>query len=210
MMSFKARLMLFGYYWENMKGDLSRILLSDLKQPEEAKKVSTKVFSIPHSVKQQYIRDYSQYVRAIYNIKFFDWRMRKLKYLRQKATFNFKREIERIQMQIASLEKVLFEDVNKQALEILMKSDGISRIAMGIRINIQNIKWNLHQSVPSLNPKLFKQVSIVSKDSIQSEDFEESDKEDEDSDIEPPGPCPGLTFLPSKVQLIQMILKAAY
>lgn len=50
-MSLKARLMLFGYYWENMKGDLSRILLSDLKQPEEAKKVSTKVFSIPHSVK---------------------------------------------------------------------------------------------------------------------------------------------------------------
>lgn len=91
-------------------------------------------------------------MRAIYNIKFFDWRMRKLKYLRQKATFNFKREIERIQMQIASLEKVLFEDVNKQALEILMKSDGISRISLGTRINIQNIKWNLHQSVPSLNP----------------------------------------------------------
>jgi hypothetical protein len=149
-------------------------------------------------------------VRAIYNIKFFDWRMRKLKYLRQKATFNFKREIERIQMQIASLEKVLFEDVNMQALEILMKSDGISRISLGIRINIQNIKWNLHQSVPSLNPKLFRQVSIVSKDSFQSEDFEESDLEDEDCDIEPPGACPGLTFLPSKVQLIQMILKAAY
>jgi hypothetical protein len=149
-------------------------------------------------------------VRAIYNIKFFDWRMRKLKYLRQKATFNFKREIERIQMQIASLENVLFEDVNKQALEILMKSDGISRISLGIKINIQNIKWNLHKSVPSLNPKLFRQVSIVSNDSNQTEYFEESDLEDEDSEIEPPGPCPGLTFLPSKVQLIQMILKAAY
>lgn len=136
--------------------------------------------------------------------------MRKLKYLRQKATFNFKREIERIQMQIASLENVLFEDVNKQALEILMKSDGISRISLGIKINIQNIKWNLHKSVPSLNPKLFRQVSIVSNDSNQTEYFEESDLEDEDSEIEPPGPCPGLTFLPSKVQLIQMILKAAY
>jgi hypothetical protein len=33
--------------------------LSDLKQPEEAKKVSTKVFSIPNSVRQHYIRDYS-------------------------------------------------------------------------------------------------------------------------------------------------------
>jgi hypothetical protein len=136
--------------------------------------------------------------------------MRKLKFLGQKATFNFKREIERIQIQIASLEKVLFEDVNKQALEILMKSDGISRISLGIKINIQNIKWNLHKSVPSLNPKLFRQVSIVSNDSNQTEYFEESDLEDEDSDIEPPGPCPGLTFLPSKVQLIQMILKAAY
>jgi hypothetical protein len=128
--------------------------------------------------------------------------MRKLKFLGQKATFNFKREIERIQIQIASLEKVLFEDVNKQALEILMKSDGISRISLGIKINIQNIKWNLHKSVPSLNPKLFRQVSIVSNDSNQTEYFEESDLEDEDSDIEPPGPCPGLTFLPSKVQLI--------
>jgi hypothetical protein len=136
--------------------------------------------------------------------------MRKLKFLGQKATFNFKREIERIQIQIASLEKVLFEDVNKQALEILMKSDGISRISLGIKINIQNIKWNLHKSVPSLNPKLFRQVSIVSNDSNQTEYFEESDLEDEDSEIEPPGPCPGLTFLPSKVQLIQMILKAAY
>jgi hypothetical protein len=128
--------------------------------------------------------------------------MRKLKFLGQKATFNFKREIERIQIQIASLEKVLFEDVNKQALEILMKSDGISRISLGIKINIQNIKWNLHKSVPSLNPKLFRQVSIVSNDSNQTEYFEESDLEDEDSEIEPPGPCPGLTFLPSKVQLI--------
>ena len=136
--------------------------------------------------------------------------MRKLKFLGQKATFNFKREIERIQIQIASLEKVLFEDVNKQALEILMKSDGISRISLGIKINIQNIKWNLHKSVPSLNPKLFRQVSIVSNDSNQTEYFEESDLEDEDSEIEPPGPCPGLTFLPSKVQLIKMILKAAY
>jgi hypothetical protein len=80
-MALKARLMLFSYYWENMKGDLSQILMSDLKQPEEAKKVSTKVFSIPQSVKQEYIREYSKYVRAIYNIKFFDWRMRKLKYL---------------------------------------------------------------------------------------------------------------------------------
>lgn len=92
-----------------------------------------------------------------------------------------------------------------------MKSDGISRISLGIKINIQNIKWNLLQSVPSLNPKLFRQVSMVSKDSNQSEEyFEDSDLEDEDSDIEPPGPCPGLTFLPSKVLLIQMILKAAY
>jgi hypothetical protein len=37
MLAFRARLMLFGYYWENMKGDLSRILLSDLKHTEEAK-----------------------------------------------------------------------------------------------------------------------------------------------------------------------------
>ena len=95
-MALKARVMLFGYYWENMKGDLTRILMSDLKQPEAAKIVSTKVFSIPVSMKQQFVRLYSQYVRALYNIKFFDWRMRKLRFLRQKTHFNFKHQMDLI------------------------------------------------------------------------------------------------------------------
>ena len=95
-MALKARIMLFGYYWENMKGDLSRILMSDVNKPEEAKKISTRVFSIPTSLKLEYIRHYTQYVRALYNIKFFDWRMRKLRFLQKKTRFNFKREIERI------------------------------------------------------------------------------------------------------------------
>lgn len=42
-----------------------------------------------------------------------------------------------------------------------------------------------------------------------SDDLTESDIDD-DSDPEPPGPCPVFTFLPRKVELIQMILKAAY
>ncbi len=46
-------------------------------------------------------------------------------------------------------------------------------------------------------------------DSDESEEIGESDLSF-DSDPEPPGNCPVFTFLPSKVQLIQMILKAAY
>ena len=47
----KNRLLFFDYYWENMKVDMSKILLSDTKSPEVSKQLSIKIFSINKDTK---------------------------------------------------------------------------------------------------------------------------------------------------------------
>lgn len=74
--------MFLEYYWDNMKGDMTKILLSDIIDPEEAKQVSYKVFAIESSLKQKFVRAFAEYGRAMYNVKFFQWRRQKLKYLK--------------------------------------------------------------------------------------------------------------------------------
>jgi hypothetical protein len=66
--------MFLEYYWENMKSDMSKILLSDLKDPEEAKLVSLKVFAIDSSLKFKFVKAFAEYTKCMYNIKFFKWR----------------------------------------------------------------------------------------------------------------------------------------
>ena len=54
-MSFKYRLTFLEYYWENMKVDMSKILLSYTRDPEAAAKISSKVFSIKPELKMKHL-----------------------------------------------------------------------------------------------------------------------------------------------------------
>ena len=61
--SFKNRITFFDYYWENMKVDMSKVLMSDKKNPEAAKKMSVKIFSISTDTKNKMLHLYAEYCR---------------------------------------------------------------------------------------------------------------------------------------------------
>ena len=46
-MSFKNRITYFEYYWENMKVDMTKVLLSEMEFEIKAKKLSVQIFAIP-------------------------------------------------------------------------------------------------------------------------------------------------------------------
>jgi len=87
-------------------------------------------------------------------------------------------------------EKELFEDLNATAEPIFIKS-AAKKQALGplkTKLSFRHLRWT--KDVP--------QNVIVEDDLIESDD-----------DIEP-GPCPIFLFMPSKVLVMRMILKAAY
>ncbi len=69
------------YYWENMKSDLAKVLLSDKKNPDLSKALSAKIFSVRDEIREVYLNWYIAYSKEIYTLKFVMWRMRKLKAL---------------------------------------------------------------------------------------------------------------------------------
>lgn len=73
-MSFKYRLTFLEYYWENMKVDMSKILLSYTRDPEAAAKISSKVFSIKPELKMRAISYFVEFAKQTYIIRFFTWR----------------------------------------------------------------------------------------------------------------------------------------
>ncbi len=46
--------LMFNYYWENLKADISRSLLSDKKNIEIAKQISVQIFAVNDSKRQLY------------------------------------------------------------------------------------------------------------------------------------------------------------
>jgi len=75
------------YYWENLKTDLAKVLLTDKKTAELSKALSIKVFSVKEEIREMFINWYVQLTKELYTLKFVMWRMRKLKALGQPFTF---------------------------------------------------------------------------------------------------------------------------
>ena len=62
-MSFKNRITYLDYYWENMKVDMSKVLLSEKKETKKAKNLSLRIFSTDKDVKKLFIEQYAEYTR---------------------------------------------------------------------------------------------------------------------------------------------------
>ena len=95
--------------------------MSDKKNPEAAKQLSLKIFSVRDDARDKFIDWYITYTKEVFLLKYMLWRARKLSYLGQ--TFNFPmwdpREVLR---HIKWLEYLLFEDIEAYAMETLMKA----------------------------------------------------------------------------------------
>lgn len=74
-LSFKNRVTFLQYYWETMKIDMSKILLSDERDFETAKAVSIKVFAVPVDIRDEFISVYCELCRQIFIYKFIQWRI---------------------------------------------------------------------------------------------------------------------------------------
>ena len=92
-MSFQCRVTCLDYYWENMKVDMSKVLLSDKRDPIKAKSVSLKAFAIHSDIKNLFIQKYAEYTRQIFIVKYFAWRWNKVRYLKIQTSFDWKKEL---------------------------------------------------------------------------------------------------------------------
>ena len=73
-MSYKNRMLLLRYYWENIKVDMSKVLLSDKNDTEAAKQISCRVFAIKEEVSVEFLRNYIEFCRLVFIVKFILWR----------------------------------------------------------------------------------------------------------------------------------------
>jgi hypothetical protein len=55
--------------------------MSDKRNPEPAKALSLRIFTVSEGTRDTFISWYVQYTKEIYTLKFIMWRMRKLKRL---------------------------------------------------------------------------------------------------------------------------------
>lgn len=81
------------YYWETLKVDLSKILISETKNVEAAKAVAGQIFAMRESIVDKFILRYCEYCRAVFILKFIYWRMQRLKSRKQEIRFDWDTEI---------------------------------------------------------------------------------------------------------------------
>ena len=95
-MAFKNRKTFMEYYWENMKVDMSKVLLSDTINPIIAKVLSARIFAMHKDIKQKVLDTYSEYCRQVFIVKYLEWRWQRVRSRRLHSTFDWKKEIPRI------------------------------------------------------------------------------------------------------------------
>lgn len=122
--SFKYRLTFLEYYWENMKVDISKVLLSYTEDKEAAAKISSRVFSIKPELKIRALCYFVEFVKQSYIIKFFTWRQKKVKFFKQKSSFDFDETIAKTKQLCLDMQYILLDNIDKTAAIILTKQDG--------------------------------------------------------------------------------------
>lgn len=199
------------YYWENMKSDLAKVLLVDKKNPELSKALSIKIFSVREDIRDVHLNWYVTYSKEIYTLTFVMWRMRKLKALGYQFTFSdWDNQRNLIVHKCKWLEMQLFKDIEGFAMHTLvraiqgdpvepekapLKKQKTSKALMMTTLNFQDVKFD--KGEPSSLVKLEEDKLYTSFDDIKVE----------------PGvvePCPNFIFMPSKLQIMKLIMKAAH
>ena len=174
---------------------MSRTLMSEKKNPEAAKQLSIKIFSVREETRDLFLNWYIQYTREIYIVKFMNWRCKKMRYLNLPFTFT-SWDPKQMQAHINWLDGNLFEDIENYALETLLKAfqqGSYQKNGNSItNLSLKEVKWD-------------KDLRIVKIDEADLIKVSETANISED-----PGPCPPFQFIPTKVQLMKIVLKAAY
>ncbi len=85
----KNKTLLFRYYWENLKTDLARTLMTDKKNLEFAKQASCQIFSVQEIKREMFCKEYSEYKRLSFVVEYMDWRQAKCLFKNMPFTFDW-------------------------------------------------------------------------------------------------------------------------
>jgi hypothetical protein len=92
-LAFKSRITYLRYYWETLKVDMSKILISETKNVDAAKQVSFHVFGMKGDLREKFILTYCEYCRLVFILKFIFWRMQRLRFKKQEIRFDWESEV---------------------------------------------------------------------------------------------------------------------
>ena len=99
------------YYWEILKVEISRALMSEKKQA--AKTLSCNMFAISERVRDYFCYLYNQYQRLIFIDKFMSYRMRRCEELGVLFTFDWKSEKPKLDEERKAIELSLYENLDE-------------------------------------------------------------------------------------------------
>ena len=108
-----------------------------------------------NEVKVMHIHTYAHYTRQVYIVKYLTWRWKKVRYMQLDSakTHNWKKEISDILKGVRILEKMLFEDIEPYALEMLMKTDGRTLRSQTTRLSLRGITWTNDYRIVKISPE---------------------------------------------------------
>ncbi len=85
---------------------------------------------------------YTAYTRIIFIIKFLTWRKKKLIYLGKSSQFDWDHEIPKLIADVKDREKLLFEDLDKNAEKIFIHTtEKKGNAYFHKKLSLKNIKW---------------------------------------------------------------------
>jgi hypothetical protein len=125
-----------------MKVDITNILLKSDQFTSYANSLSIKVFSIENNKRNQYLRLYSDYCRMAFVLKFIQWRLKKLAFLKMEVKFDWSAEIPGILKRLSQMENELFEGIEPRAKKMVIKKANLEKNSTKTKIDIKNVKLN--------------------------------------------------------------------
>lgn len=122
---------------------MSKILISETKNVEAAKAVAAKIFALREDRREVMLRYYTEYCRMIFIYKFIQWRMQRLRFKKLPIRFDWEQELPQILDKVQQLEGNLFENLPPNAMEIVMKAKGETKITVPkTKLVLKKIKWH--------------------------------------------------------------------
>ncbi|TNV85397.1 hypothetical protein FGO68_gene14767 [Halteria grandinella] len=149
-----ARIAMLNYYWETMKVDVSKMLLTNAtsKFQEAAKTSSITVFAVDQHKRQKYIQAYAQYCRETFYLRFLKWRQLRLDYYGKAERIDFDDDMINVKSSVKRLEFMLFDNLDPVAAEILNQPIKSRREKVDQRrmtkLNFNGVFLNLQETEP--------------------------------------------------------------
>ena len=109
------------YIWEIVKEDLIKILGTQYKSHEGAKKISAKISQTSKEVKNKFVEIFIDYTLSIYATEYYEWRIKHLAKTRMISEYDFADKIEYYNAKTKQYYHILFKDLKPQAVSLLNK-----------------------------------------------------------------------------------------